>query len=196
MRSKFKKALAVLASAAMCGSMLLQFPSDTFEITLPVFAADGDDCTETDCTGTYTNGFCSANSAHYEAAVLNNNGTEDDTTDDYYEIGNAGQFFWFAEQVNAGDDSINNAVLTSDIDLENKAWTPIGNSTTPYTSTFDGADKSITNFKMNITTGGDWGLFGFVNNATVRNFSISGEVVSELTETPTEFNYGVFGQAT
>ena len=49
---------------------------------------------------------------------------------------------------------------------------------------------------MNITTGGDWGLFGFVNNATVRNFSISGEVVSELTETPTEFNYGVFGQAT
>ena len=41
MRSKFKKALAVLASAAMCGSMLLNFPDGTFEINLKANAAEG-----------------------------------------------------------------------------------------------------------------------------------------------------------
>ena len=42
MRSKFKKALAVLASAAMCGSMLLYFPDGTFDIDLTAHAAEGD----------------------------------------------------------------------------------------------------------------------------------------------------------
>ena len=41
MRNKFKKALAVLASAAMCGSMLLNFPDGTFDIDLTAHAAEG-----------------------------------------------------------------------------------------------------------------------------------------------------------
>ena len=42
MRSKFKKALAVLASAAMCGSMLLNFPDGTFGIDLTAHAVEGE----------------------------------------------------------------------------------------------------------------------------------------------------------
>ncbi len=42
MRSKFKKTLAILASVSMCSSTLLQFPSGTFNLTLPVSAAEGD----------------------------------------------------------------------------------------------------------------------------------------------------------
>ncbi|HUM84161.1 MAG TPA: hypothetical protein PLN48_10355, partial [Lachnospiraceae bacterium] len=41
----------------------------------------------------------------YEPATLNNNGTTDDATDDYYEIANAGQLYWFAEKVNQTDGS-------------------------------------------------------------------------------------------
>ncbi|MBQ8297388.1 MAG: hypothetical protein IJX77_06360 [Ruminococcus sp.] len=42
MRSKFKRMTACLAAAAMSGSTLMNFPDETFEITLPVYAADGD----------------------------------------------------------------------------------------------------------------------------------------------------------
>lgn len=42
MRSKFKRALAFTASLAMCSTMLLYFPSGTFDIRLPVKAVEGD----------------------------------------------------------------------------------------------------------------------------------------------------------
>ena len=43
-----------------------------------------------------------------------------------YQIESAEELVWFAEKVNGGDRTAN-AVLNSDIDLENKNWTPIGN---------------------------------------------------------------------
>lgn len=42
MRSKFKRALAFTASLAMCSMTLLNFPNGTFDISLPVMAAEGD----------------------------------------------------------------------------------------------------------------------------------------------------------
>ncbi len=42
MRSKFKRVLAFAASLAMCGTMLLHFPTGTFDISLPVKAAEED----------------------------------------------------------------------------------------------------------------------------------------------------------
>ena len=55
---------------------------------------------------TYENGFCKACDA-YEPAVLNSNNA--------YEIGNAGQFYWFADKVNKEFYGNANAVLTADI---------------------------------------------------------------------------------
>ena len=53
------------------------------------------------------NGFCENNDTHYQPANYNEEIEK-------YEISNAGQLYWFAEQVNSGDTSLN-AVLTTDI---------------------------------------------------------------------------------
>ena len=53
------------------------------------------------------NGFCKNDDTHYQPATYNEESEK-------YEISNAGQLYWFAEQVNSGDTSLN-AVLTTDI---------------------------------------------------------------------------------
>ena len=53
------------------------------------------------------NGFCENDDTHYQPANYNEEIQK-------YEISNAGQLYWFAEQVNSGDTSLN-AVLTTDI---------------------------------------------------------------------------------
>ncbi len=96
---------------------------------------------------TYENGFCKACDA-YEPAVLN--------SDHVYEIGNAGQLYWFADKVNkesykyvnvnvvltadivVNKNVLNDGELTKDVDgLRN--WTPIQQ----YDGTFDGAQHTI-----------------------------------------------------
>ena len=114
--------------------------------------------------------------------------------DGVYQITNKSELYWFACYVNFIDVSVN-AILLNNINLEGDAWIPIGNGGAPFTGTFDGGGHSIFEFAMNITTGGKWGLFGFTYNATVKSFSISGSVESNLTEAPFDFNYGVIGQA-
>ena len=141
-----------------------------------------DGCGETLSVCSYENGFCVC--GDHEAAEL---------VDGVYQISNAGQLYWFAELVNGGETSAS-AILTDDIDLESRAWTPIGSASVAYTGTFDGQGNSITNLCMNITAGGDYGLFGYVSGATVRNFSISGEVEANMTEA-SDVDYGVIGQA-
>ena len=64
----------------------------------------------------YDNGFCTEYGC-YEPAELK---------DGYYQIKNAGQLFWFAQQVNVEGNREIKGVLTADIDLENRPWTPIG----------------------------------------------------------------------
>lgn len=96
--------------------------------------------------------------------------------DGVYQIGSAQDLVAFATLVNGGT-TVANAVLTADIDLSGKTWTPIGNSTNKYAGTFDGQGHAITNFSYTAT--GDYnGLFGYINNATVKNFSISGILTS------------------
>ena len=124
----------------------------------------------------YINGFCSGCDG-YELAVLNG---------DYYEIRNAGQLYWFAEQVNSGKTSIggklmadivvNENVLTADGSLNGDAstfrvWTPIGNYYHHYTGTFEGNGKIISGlFNQNKT---DYlGLFGYMGSGTVQNVGL------------------------
>ena len=96
---------------------------------------------------------------------------------DIYQIGTAQDLRDFATAVNEGEYGAF-AVLTANIDLNNEAWTPIGNATNPYTGTFDGEGYAITNFSYT-ATGPDNGLFGHVKNATIKNFSISGALTSD-----------------
>lgn len=126
-----------------------------------------------DFTG--NNGFCEI-CGTYQHAELNGS---------TYEIGNAGQFCWFAGLVNGdsrvctGDVKQNKAakaVLTADIDLSGiDNWTPIGNEGNQYIGTFDGQNHTIKN--MSITKqGNNSGLFGYTANAAIKNIIITGKI--------------------
>ena len=65
--------------------------------------------------GKFNEGFCSE-CGGFEPATLNNNSTPDDEYDDYYEISNAGQLYWYAQQLNEKKLEIH-AKLTKDITI-------------------------------------------------------------------------------
>ncbi|MCD8048574.1 MAG: S-layer homology domain-containing protein [Clostridia bacterium] len=153
-------------------------------IPIVITANDGSDTTNTytltvtrqsvSCShSSYTNGFCDDCGA-YEPATQNSDGV--------YEIANAGQLFWFASLVN-GDTTQEgittavadaNAVLTANIDLESKSWTPIGTSSSyPFKGTFDGKDYTVSGLYINGSSS-YIGLFGYVGSGTVQNVTVSG----------------------
>ena len=106
---------------------------------------------------------------------------------DVYEISNAGQLFWFAGLVNGTLEGTTqnvaaNAVLLNNITIPaDMAWTPIGNASTIYTGTFDGAGYTISGMKIDDATGYS-GLFGNVTG-TVRDFTVTGSITITGDET-------------
>ena len=126
---------------------------------------------------TYENGFCKACDA-YEPAVLNSNNA--------YEIGNAGQLYWFADKVNkerykyvnakavltadivVNKNVLNDGDLTKDVDgLRN--WTPIQQ----YGGTFDGAQHTISGIYCVSDTIDEAGIFqNTIDNAIVENIGV------------------------
>ena len=98
----------------------------------------------------------------------------------YYKIKNAVDIMAFTALVNEDEICSANAILTANIDLSGVSsnWTPIGNADAPYTGIFDGQGHAITGFEYTATSDCN-GLFGFINNATIKNFSISGTLTSE-----------------
>ena len=135
----------------------------------------------------YENGFCSnGGCGWYEIPNL---------SDGYYQIDNAGKLFWFASVVNddhskADFSSQNvsaNAELAADIDLENRAWTPIGNSSTnTFLGTFDGGNYTINNLNVSRSGLDNNGLVGRCglydgnasnNTATLKNVNITGATI-------------------
>ena len=128
------------------------------------------------------NGFCCGT---IQAAERN--------ADGFYEIYNAGNLFWFAEHVNTTDRTAS-AKLMNDIDLENRAWTPIGSTgegNNNFRGHFDGNGKTITGLYVNALRAG-LGFFGEVRGGTVEDFTIYGEV-----ELNGKYDYvgGVIGSA-
>ncbi|MCI6919950.1 MAG: hypothetical protein MR817_05510 [Lachnospiraceae bacterium] len=117
------------------------------------------------------NGFCTICNG-YQPATKN--------TEDCYEIGNAGQLYWFAALVNGTDGLTQNlganAVLTADItvntgDVANcggtkqagwKDWTPIVGNSYPnyYAGTFDGQNHTVSGLYFNDSDVNNVGLFG------------------------------------
>ena len=140
------------------------------------------DTTNHDSSVECENGFCP--NGCYEPATLNAAG--------YYEIDNAGKLFWFAQQVNVKGNREIKGVLTANIDLENKPWTPIGatgEENNNFRGVFDGQNHTI---KGLYVEGGRAGLgfFGEVRTGTVKNFTIYGEVV---VNTEVDYVGGVIG---
>lgn len=67
--------------------------------------------------------------------------------------------------------------LTSDIDLGNASWTPIGTEDTPFEGTFDGNEKTI--YNLTPSSDGEYtGLFGKTTNATIRDLTIKGGTIN------------------
>lgn len=134
-------------------------------------------------TGNHTydsNGFCSSCDAYQPAAI---------DTDGYYKIANAGNLYWFAEQVNSGagtingkliaDIIVNSNVLKSDGTLNTgdyRNWTPIGMlvgvSSRPFQGIFDGYSHSISGLYFNDYTNDYAGIFGLASNASIRNLIV------------------------
>ena len=111
---------------------------------------------------------------------------------DYYAISNAGQLFWFAQQVNVEGNREIKGVLTADIDLENRPWTPIGETgenNKNFRGVFDGQNHTIKGLYVEGTKNGV-GFFGEVRTGTVKNFTIYGEVV---VNTEVDYVGGVIG---
>ncbi len=114
-----------------------------------------------------TNGFCTYCDDAYQPATLVNG---------YYEIDNGGKLFWLAQQVNSGTGNAYDAKLTADIDLEDRAWTPMGNAANKFTGEFDGQGYSISN--LNVNTNATYTAFiGYHDGSKyVKDFAISGNV--------------------
>ena len=170
------------------------FTIGTTETKLPGFegetVASGTKCAEEGCTGFYDeNGFCSADPTHYEAVTVSVAGV--------YEISNGGQLFSFAQQVNAGNsgDERINVTLIKDINLDNKAWTSIGSESKPFKGVFDGNGKTISELKMMTTDAAYEGLFGYVLNSTVKDFTVNGEITVAVSQSQSAGNLGVIGYA-
>ena len=116
------------------------------------------------------------------------------TKDNPYKISSAEQLYWFAALVN-GDASVCtgnvtqntsvNAVLTDNIVVNEDvldangslnsgsftAWTPIGNSSTQYSGTFDGRGHTISGLYFNDSNIDCVGLFGN-NSGTIQNVGV------------------------
>ena len=139
----------------------------------------------------YQNGICTLCQEAYQEAVRTEDKYDidgDGKKDVVYEIGNAGQLYWFADKVNNDNDTYKNAnaVLTADITVntgvlddngnpakdtkEFKNWTPIGTVNYKYQGTFDGQNHTISGLyydNLNYV-----GLFGYLDSGSILNVGV------------------------
>jgi len=100
-------------------------------------------------------------------------------------IATAEELFAFAKDVNENGNSYSGKTiaLVADIDLNNQAWTPIGQTgATEFKGTFDGQGHTIKNLNVDSSaqTGEHYssGLFGWVEGrVTIKNVNIDGATV-------------------
>lgn len=127
------------------------------------------------------------------------------TSSSVYNISSADELSYMAKMINSGELISSNITirLTKSIELSNKYFTPIGTTNNPFKGTFDGNSYEI----KNLTVDGDskyveangsesysnefGGLFGVINNATIKNVGIESPVVQDVL-----YASGVVSQAT
>lgn len=91
-------------------------------------------------------------------------------TDGVYQIGKAAELKWFADAVKT--DNAIKGVLTADIDLNHRDWTPVDAN---FAGELDGAGHSITNLYCKNETGAA-ALFA-ANGGTIQNLTVSGKII-------------------
>ena len=100
------------------------------------------------------------------------------TAEDPYVIGSSDELAYFAQQVNRGAKKYAESYvkLSEDIDLGGTSWAPIGsNRTTPFKGYFDGQGHTVSGLNVdNART--YYGFFGCLDNATVENLILKGQV--------------------
>jgi hypothetical protein len=97
------------------------------------------------------------------------------TQSDPYLIETPQHLAYLAQQVNNGNTTYNNVYfrLTTDLDMNNLEWAPIGNSTTNrFKGNFDGDGHFIDNVYIS-TSGNYYGLFGVVDGVSISNLGVN-----------------------
>ncbi len=126
-------------------------------------------------------------------------------SDGYYLIGTAGELYWFAEYVNAGNSQVN-AKLTADIVVNENLlesltyddegnvtngdsfnlWNPIGyrvssSEGVAFSGVFDGQGYEISGLYYNNVTDGSYiGLFGNALSATIKNIGLVDSYIAAM----------------
>lgn len=94
------------------------------------------------------------------------------TEDAPYEIANAKQLAYMAKMVNAGEPYTDTYfVLTADINLNQKKWTPIGTAMTEFQGHLDGRGHSISGLYIKKKSKAQ-GLFAYTLDAEISNISL------------------------
>ena len=108
-----------------------------------------------------------------------------------YQIGTEQDLIDFAAVISGGTFDAK-AVLTSDIALTSVWETPIGSAQGgAFTGFFDGQGHKITGFEG--VSRGKFGLFGFIKQATVQNFSLSGKLTASNADGSAAHGAGAIG---
>ena len=105
----------------------------------------------------------------------------DGTQGNPFQIETAAQLAYFAKTVNEGEAYLHKyIVLTADIDLANKEWTPIGNHSNPFKGNFNGDNHTVTGMQIS----GELdrvGLFGECTkhnvNSAIKNITVKDSVI-------------------
>ncbi len=138
----------------------------------------------------YNNGFCTVCGVYEEPQLVSG----------IYEIENAGQLYWFADKVNAGETTINGKLM-DDIVVNDKVINADGTlvsdvtnlrpwvSMTDYNGTFDGNNHTISGLYVN-STSTNAGLFANTqDSAVVKNLGVIGSYFKGY-----KFAAGIAGQ--
>lgn len=147
-------------------------------------------------TGDYRNGFHKTHakneSDYYQEPVLLTadrctalNIDASYATNGYYEVKNAGNMFWISKNFSSIENT-RKYVMTADINMagnddNHKDWAGIATTysadcSTHFQGVFDGLGHKFTNYYMKVTSGSYKSMFGVVTKATIKNFSIKGNI--------------------
>lgn len=120
-----------------------------------------------------------------------------------YQIGTAEELAWLAAEINnpSNNSQSYSAVLTADIDLGYRPWTPIGcyvdwQSNHPYRGVFDGQGHTVSGLYVTALSNGYAGLFGYTSGSTtIKNLTVEGEIRLEDVSTTAKHIGGIVGEA-
>lgn len=158
LKRKSKRVLSIVLAVAMI-------------LTMVPFAAFADETTARDSS-------TSSTTAAWDGTI-DTKWYTDHESGTSYTISTAAELAGLAKLVNEGTDFSGKTItLDADIDLGGKEWTPIGTSGKPFSGTFEGNEKTISNLIINQPVKSDVGLFGYTTNGEIKNFTLNNASVT------------------